>query len=397
MHVYRVLDRWFERNCCWMHRACAKALIGAVSGLLRGGTLTLTHLGRSLPGSSFTKHKIKAVDRLLGNSRLHRERLDVYREMSATLLSGAQRPVILVDWSDFEPGHRWLMLKAAVAVHGRAITVYEEAHRLSSYNNPGTHRRFLGRLARVIPSDCHPIIVTDAGFRGPWFQEVAKLGWDFVGRVRNRIKCTPEGGERWRYTTSLYRRATHRVQHLGLWELSRKQPYTVRLYLSKMPSRGPGRPLKSHTKTKTPARSRKAYNDPWLIATSLEHGRGRAKAVMKLYRKRMQIEETFRDLKDDRWGFALVLARSRSRQRREILLLIAALATWALWLLGLAARARRWQRHFQANTERAREVLSVVFLGRELLRSRQFSPDRAELSAALHRLRALIRNQVVLA
>ena len=120
---------------------------------------------------------------------------------------------------------------------------------------------------------------------------------------------------------------------------------------------------------------------------------------MKLYRnrKRMQIEETFRDLKNDRWGFALVLARSRSRQRREILLLIAALATWALWLLGLAARARRWQRHFQANTERAREVLSVVFLGRELLRSRQFSPDRAELSAALHRLRALIRNQVVLA
>ena len=151
MHVYRVLDRWFERNCCWMHRARARALVRAVSGLLRGGTLTLTHLGRSLPGSSFTKHKIKAVDRLLGNSRLHRERLDVYREMSATLLSGAQRPVILVDWSDFEPGHRWLMLKAAVAVHGRAITVYEEAHRLSSYNNPGTHRRFLGRLARVIP------------------------------------------------------------------------------------------------------------------------------------------------------------------------------------------------------------------------------------------------------
>jgi len=29
------------------------------------------------------------------------------------------------------------------------------------------------------------IIVTDAGFRCPWFQQVREVGWDFVGRVRN--------------------------------------------------------------------------------------------------------------------------------------------------------------------------------------------------------------------
>ena len=397
MHVLRVLDQWFERNCQFVHRARTKALLNTVGGLLQGGRLTLTHLGRSLQGTAFTKHKIKAVDRLLGNEGLHRQRLDIYRSMAHAVLAGTKRPVLIVDWSDFEPGHKWLMLKAAVAVRGRAVTIYEEAHRLSSYNSPGTHRRFLRRLAQVVPCDCSPIVVTDAGFRGPWFREVSKLGWDFVGRVRNRIKCTPAEEEHWRYTTSLYRQATTRIRHLGQWWLSTKRPYLVRLYLAKMPSRGRGRPLKSHTKTKTPARSRKAYTEPWLLATSLDHTPGMTKTVMNLYRKRMQIEETFRDLKDDRWGFGLALARSRHRKRREMLLLIAALATWALWLLGLAARARRWQRHFQANTESRRDVLSVVFLGRELLRSTHLLVTSVELEFAQEHMRRLVRNQTILA
>jgi hypothetical protein len=29
-----------------------------------------------------------------------------------------------------------------------------------------------------------PIIVTDAGFKVPWFRQILKLGWDFVGRTR---------------------------------------------------------------------------------------------------------------------------------------------------------------------------------------------------------------------
>jgi hypothetical protein len=90
--------------------------------------------------------------------------------------------------------------------------------------------------------------------------------------------------------------------------------------------------------------------------------------VVKLYAKRMQIEEGFRDLKDERWGFGLAQARSGWRARREVLLLIAALAMLVLWLTGLAAQTRGWGRHFQANTERTRAVLSTVFVGREVLR-----------------------------
>jgi len=45
------------------------------------------------------------------------------------------------------------------------------------------------KLKMMLPKSCKPIIVTDAGFRIPWFQLVESLGWDFIGRVRNRTFC----------------------------------------------------------------------------------------------------------------------------------------------------------------------------------------------------------------
>jgi hypothetical protein len=64
-------------------------------------------------------------------------------------------------------------------------------------------------------------------------------------------------------------------------------------------------------------------------------------------------------------------------------LLIGALDTLQLWLVGLAARARGWMSHFQANTERRRVVLSVTFLGREVLKHPSYSLTYAALASAL--------------
>lgn len=209
-------------------------MLAAVEGLLLGGVLTLTHLGRSLSGQSRTKHKRKRVDRLLGNRHLHRERGQIYQALAQWLLVGVERPVILIDGSDCEPGHAWLMLTAALSVGGRAIPLYEKVHRLSAYNSPRTHQRFLKALPQVLPAGCCPILITDAGFRGPWFRAVEQLGWDWVGRVRNRIKVQEAGSDhRWRYTTAIYRQATRRMRHLGWCGLSHQQPYGAHLYLVK--------------------------------------------------------------------------------------------------------------------------------------------------------------------
>ena len=387
MHALRLLENWLERNAVIGHRARVHALVRVVDALLSGGKLALTHLGRHRGGRAFVKHHIKAVDRLLGNRHLHRERHGVYRALARTVLGGVARPVILVDWADSALEHKQLILKAAVPVKGRAISLYEEVHPIRRYNSPRTHRQFLHRLQSILPEGCRPIVVTDAGFRGPWFRDVEALGWDWVGRIRNRIKYLNPDTGRWCFIDSLYREAIPRVRHIGLRCLSRRHRYWCRLYLVRAWCRGPGRPRKRRVRR---TQYRQLYRTPWLLATSLPHHRGAGTRIKHIYAQRMQIEETIRDLKCHRFGFALRYARTKRPERLEALLLAAALASFILWLLGLAATERQWTRHFQANTERRRPVLSTVFLGQELWRNHRFSLPLAELFAALKRLKLLV-------
>lgn len=84
-----------------------------VQALLLGGQASLTLLGRSRTGGAHVKHHVKAVDRLLGNKLLHQELGGIYRAIAHSLFVGNQRPVLAVDWSDFECGkeRRWPCLR----------------------------------------------------------------------------------------------------------------------------------------------------------------------------------------------------------------------------------------------------------------------------------------------
>ena len=91
-------------------------------------------------------------------------------------------------------------------------------------NNPRTHRRFLERLKTVVvPGNCRPIIITDAGFRGP-YEAVSALGWDWIGRVRNEVKYRMDDSGSWKYTRSMHYRARGRPAYVGRAWLSHKRP-----------------------------------------------------------------------------------------------------------------------------------------------------------------------------
>jgi hypothetical protein len=393
--IVPLLHRWLRRACPAVHAARATAVVTVVEALVLGAKLALTHLGRNLRSAAFAKHSIKRVDRLLGNRHLHAERSLVYRAVAHWLLAATPRPVLLIDWADCGAGtkkHRWLLLRAAVPLGGRAVPIYEEVHPLRRYNSPRTHRRFLQHLRAVLPAGCSPILITDAGFRGPWFREVERYGWDWIGRVRNQVKYHLEqsASDDWASTKALYAGATPTPRHLGRALLSRRQSYACELYLVRQYRRGPGRPRMAHGRGATARRCRKLHKDPWLLATSLPHTGGAARRVVKLYALRMKIEEGIRDTKDARWGFALRYARSRRAERMDVLLLVAALGALACWLAGLAAEAKDWGRHFQVNTVRRRAVLSTVFVGRQLLTSLRFQLPCHELRRTLTRLPALV-------
>jgi Transposase DDE domain len=390
MHGISLLKRWLQRNGCIGHRARIDALLRGVDAALRGCRLSLTELGRHRAGHGFVKHHIKAIDRLLGNEHLHRERFAIYASMARVLLKGVKRPVIIVDWADCELERQVLILKAALPIRGRAFTLYEEAHPIRRYNSPRTHRRFLRNLQRLLPDNCQPVIVTDAGFRGPWFRDVEAFGWHWVGRIRNQIKYFCPHTKRWRLTRSLYTQATSRIRYLGWLTLAKRKRYSCNLYLVRAYHRGPGRPRKRGNASSNKQLYRILHRTPWLIASSLPHQRGSARLVKRLYTQRMQIEETFRDLKSHRWGLALRYARTARPERLEILLLIAVLATLVMWLVGIAAKSRGWLRRFQANTIRHRDVLSTVFLGRAILKNDRFRSLPLALAGALRQLQTML-------
>lgn len=392
MYKLSVLDAWFERNCSFMHDGRRAAVLRVMRGLLDSSKAYLTEIGRHVFKDGRHKAGIKCVDRLLGNEKLHAERVQIYEQMAKRLLSRTLRPWILIDWSDVCPGHEFVMLKATVPLKGRAITIYEEVYPLKAHNTPRAHHAFLQQLSRLVPSRCRPIVITDAGFRGPWFREVEALGWDWLGRVRNNVKLRLEGEKGWKLNTLLYRKATDEPTYVGWGELSKQKPYACYLHLYQGFKRKPGRPRKPFRSTLTHQRSRLAAREPWLLATSLSPREWTARRVVQAYRKRMQIEETFRDMKNARWGYALEYARSGSAARLENLLLIITLAMLVTWLVGLAAKEARLDRQMQANTERKRPVLSIPFIGRQVIEASAELLSPTALRRAFRTLLLLIRD-----
>lgn len=281
MHVRQVLSRWLEDRAVIGHAMRATALVRVVQALVFGGKAALTQLGRHRAGSAHVKHHVKAVDRLLGNRHLHRECVEVYRAIARTLFSGVRRPLLAVDWSDFEcgGGRKWAMLQAAVPVGGRAVAVYTRVFPFKRYNSPGAHREFLRGLQLVLPEECRPILVTDAGFRGPWFRAVEALGWDWVGRVRNKIKYLNEASGRWCFTDSLYKVATPVMRYIGKVLLSPRNGYYFRLYLVRAYAPAGGGRRKANNRRPNAKMYRKLHRAPWLLATSLPHEPGSERRI----------------------------------------------------------------------------------------------------------------------
>ena len=392
MRIVEVLHNRVLQFVPSLHETRAVSLAAAVGALAGGASLSVTALGRRLESPAFTKHNIKRMDRLLSNPHLHRERLEVYRTLCHTLCRHLDHPIILVDWSDIVEQNRVLVIRAALATDGRAIPLFEAVYPLKAYNSPATHRRFLDELKTLLPAHCRPIVITDAGFRGPWFKAVEALGWFWLGRIRNMIKYRLKSRRQWRASTDLYYRATSKPVCLGPAELSHKHPYACYLHLYKKRSQHRHvhrsvRHLGKHTGT---AVFLKQQRDPWLVATNLPPEQFSSERIVALYGKRMQIEACFRDLKSDQFGFGLSVSRSRNIERLNILLLIAALTTLCLWWIGLLARECGWHRQFQANTVVDRHVLSVVFLGLAVLQRFSDNLSAIELARAHRSLLELL-------
>ena len=103
------------------------------------------------------------------------------------------------------------------------------------------------------------------------------------------------------------------------------------------------------------------------LFTSLKKEAYIPQQIVALYKTRMQIEEAFRDLKNTNNGLSLRHCRSFSTKRLNIALLLGAIATFLLWVVGLIAKQNNQHHAFQVNTIKHRSVLSVFTIGWQYL------------------------------
>jgi len=367
MHVARILTRTFRRLHVPMHAARCQSLCDAATTAARYQQLSLTALGRASERAITPKAAIKRIDRLLGNNLLHRERLLVYRALAQTVLREHRQPVLVLDWTAVSPGGHWYALRAAQISQGRTLTVFDAVYPQAVMERATTIAELLRQLAQVLPAGCTPLLILDAGFRSHWFAAITARGWHWLARIRNNTHCCLYDQSRWQACNTLYARASRRPQRLGRCALTRGRPQDCTLYLYQRERKGRhayrnGKRCQSHATRK----SQKREHEPWLLATSLPDDHCTAKQVVNWYAQRMQIEASFRDTKSQSYGWRLDNARSRSAERIEVLLLIAALAQFSLMLIGYQGEQQRRHYHCQANSIKHRRVLSLVRLGWQL-------------------------------
>lgn len=335
-----------------------RVLLAMVDALLASRCLSLTALGRALASDAAPKHRIKRVDRFLGNPHVWNERWHYYAALAARLLGRSRRPVVLLDWTQLV-GPYWA-LTAAIASVGRAVPIYNEVHPKARVGNREVQRAFLAALSRILPPGSRPVIVADAGFKTPFFHIVREMEWDFVIRLRGRCSLKRFYPRQYLPFKRAFAMASSEARSLGDWI-----PYAAQHWWPYRIVLGP-KPVSSARRRKIDYYQRRAL-EPWLLATTIQSEL--PSVIVELYAKRMQIEETFRDTKNVRFGWSFDHACSRSAERLELLLLVASLALVAALLAGAAAEERDLARHHQANTVRTRRVISLVRLGMYALQS----------------------------
>lgn len=392
MRVNTILNTFLNDVTPNMHKVRRTSLRAVLTSLLSGSQLSITALGRNIESKTTEKHQIKRSMRLCSNPHLYHEVGAIYSAMASRLIGLQTQPIILVDWSDLDPRKQHFLLRASVAIEGRSLTVLEQIYTVAEKEKPSVHKRFMERLKAILPAESKPIIVSDAGFRVPWFKLIESLGWDYVGRVRNKTMCKQHPDEEWFLTRELYQKATTKEKSLGRYIMRRKNSFATHLVIYKQNSKGRKKLTATGERSRASSNSRSNASreqEPWLLATSLPSKTVReAKKIVKIYRTRMQIEESFRDLKT---GLNFNESKTRTLNYLSVLLLIAMLAQYVLFLLGMAIKLSQRHLGYQANSLKTGAVLSYQYIGLRAFRDRYLRVKKREWQAAYQHMQSLMR------
>jgi hypothetical protein len=255
------------------------------------------------------------------------------------------------------------MLSAEVAIQGRSIPLYREVFGINQLK--GREKEFILKLSHCIPSDRDTLIIMDAGFGDDWFEAIEGQHWYWLVRARGGKYLKLSEEEDWQESRELYKRANARAKSYEHAFITKKQSRPCRVIMKKGPT---------VSKRKKPYRLPRNYNsangnyqrtakEPWILATNLPKTYNTTQ-VLNSYKKRMQIEESFRDIKSTRYGLGGRSIQTRCIYRWGVAMLLAAIVQIMLWIIGVIGHSQGYQKVFQSNTVKDKKIFSYFYLGK---------------------------------
>jgi len=315
-----------------LHAKRVASLANATVGALQGARLAVGAIGRALAVAKDLdpKHAIKQVDRFFSNTGV--DVWSLFASWVPYVIGSRPEVLVAIDWTDYDPDNQSTIAIYLVTKHGRATPLVWKTVKKSTLQ--GWRNEYedqvLERLREVVPAGVMVTVLADRGFGDQKFYELLKdqLGFDFVVRFRGVIKVTSAEGE---------------TKSALAWTPNNGRP----LLLRGARVTREGRQLGAVVCLKA-----KGMKDAWHLATSF--GDKPAAEIVNLYSRRFTIEESFRDMKNLRFGMGLSDTRIGSPERRDRILLVGAVAAALLTLLGAAGEAVGLDRRMKANTSKER-------------------------------------------
>ena len=315
-----------------VHAKRVLSLSAGVVGVLHSAALGVHAIGRGLSDALGLnpKHAIKQVDRLLSNSGI--TVWEWFEPWAMFLVASRPEVAVALDWTEFDGDDQATIAMYLLTKHGRATPLLWKTVVKSQLKNrrSGYELEVIQRLHEILPDSINVTLLADRGFADQkLFAYLETLGWSYAIRFRELVKVTHEGktvpAREW-------------VSATGHARMLREVLFT-------------------NDRAALPAvvlKHQKGMKEAWCIATNrTDLG---AAGVIKLYARRFTIEETFRDIKDNHFGMGLSATHIGDPQRRDRLLLLAAVAQALLTLLGAAGEACGLDRMLKANTVKTRTM-----------------------------------------
>lgn len=316
-----------------VHAARIRSLSSGVLGVLSAGELGVRAIGRGLAAARglVDKHAIKQIDRLLSNDALGIWALAAV--WVPAVLGKADRVFINLDWTDADAEDHTTLMASLQTEHGRSAPLLWKTHRKSQLagHRAAFEDELLERLHAVVPAGVSVTLVADRGFADQLLYRMLEArGWNYIIRFRQNILVRSAEGEQ--------KPAREWLGAGGRMKVLRQAEVT-----------GEGTAVGSVVVVQD-----KGMKDVWCLAVGDAQMTG-TEAKFR-YGKRFTCEETFRDLKDPRFGMGLSHCAVTVPARRDLLILLAVLAQRVLTLLGEAGERAGLDRLLETDTRKTRSL-----------------------------------------